>query len=136
MKHHTKTKGDLAVLKAQVALAEQGYTICIPLTEHAPFDLIAYKGGSFKRVQVKYRSANRGLITVQPRSTYSDKRGFHHVKIDVSQIDVYCVYCPNTDECYFFRPFKKMKCMNLRIVPTKNNQVRGIKLVSDYRLCP
>lgn len=33
--HHTKTKGDLAVLKAQLALFEKGYLILVP--QHCPF---------------------------------------------------------------------------------------------------
>lgn len=55
MQHHTKTKGDLGVLKAQVDLCEKGYMILYPHTEHAPFDLVIYKDNQFKRVQVKYR---------------------------------------------------------------------------------
>ena len=41
--HHTKQKGDLGVLKAQVDLFEQGFTILAPLTEHSPFNLVAYR---------------------------------------------------------------------------------------------
>ena len=41
--HHTKEKGDLGVLKAQLDLFEQGFLILNPVTEHAPFDLVAYK---------------------------------------------------------------------------------------------
>ena len=40
--HHTKDKGDLGVLKAQVDLFEQGFAIFTPQTEHCPFDLVAY----------------------------------------------------------------------------------------------
>ncbi len=57
--HHTKDKGDLGVLKAQVDLFEQGFTICLPQTEHSPFDLVAYKNGKFYRVQVKYRALEK-----------------------------------------------------------------------------
>ena len=35
--HHTKDKGDLGVLKAQIDLLEQGITILNPLTEHSDF---------------------------------------------------------------------------------------------------
>ena len=41
--HHTKDKGDLGVLKAQIDLFEQGFTLFVPLTEHRPFDLVAYR---------------------------------------------------------------------------------------------
>ena len=48
--HHTKVKGDLGVFKAQLDLFEQGFVILSPVTEHAPFDLVAYKDGLFRRV--------------------------------------------------------------------------------------
>jgi len=50
--HHTKEKGDLGVLKAQLDLFEQGFVILNPVTEHAPFDLVAYDSGVFRRIQV------------------------------------------------------------------------------------
>ena len=43
--HHTKTLGDLGVLKAQVDLYQKGYWVSIPLTEHAPFDLMSTRNG-------------------------------------------------------------------------------------------
>jgi hypothetical protein len=58
MNHHTKHKGDLGILKAQVDLYQKGYMILNPATEHAPFDIVIYKDGMFKRVQVKYRELN------------------------------------------------------------------------------
>ena len=60
--HHTKTKGDLAVAKALADLSEQGFVVLLPLTEHAPFDLVAYAASRFVRVQVKYRTAVRGCV--------------------------------------------------------------------------
>jgi hypothetical protein len=58
-KHHTKSKGDLGILKAKLDLFEQGYLILNPETEHAPFDIVAYKKGNFRRVQVKYRKLKK-----------------------------------------------------------------------------
>ena len=41
--HHTRQKGDLGVLKAQLDLFEQGFMICVPQTEQSLFDLVTYK---------------------------------------------------------------------------------------------
>ena len=57
--HHTKEKGDLGVLKAQLDLFEKGFLILNPVTEHAPFDIVAYKDREFKRIQVKYKSVDK-----------------------------------------------------------------------------
>jgi len=39
----TPRKGDLGVLKAQLDLFEQGFTILNPVTEHAALHLVAYR---------------------------------------------------------------------------------------------
>lgn len=48
MAHHTKDKGDLGVAKAHADLTAQGFMVLMPLTEHAPFDLVAYRDGVFQ----------------------------------------------------------------------------------------
>ena len=110
--HHTKQKGDLGVLKAQLDLFEQGFVILNPMTEHAPFDLVAYKDKKFIRIQVKYKSVDKG------------------------EVDIYCVYCPTTDECYYFNPMEFKHSVTLRVKTPKNNQLKNINLAADYRWVP
>lgn len=99
--HHTKEKGDLGVLKAQVKFAEKGYKILEPKSEHLSFDFVVYKNSIFKRVQVKYRAKKKGRIHIPFRTSWSDKNGCHNKPINRSEIDIFCIYCPNTDKCYF-----------------------------------
>jgi hypothetical protein len=49
--HHTKDKGDLGVAKAHADLVSQGYVVLFPATEHAPFDLVAYRDGPTRNNQ-------------------------------------------------------------------------------------
>jgi hypothetical protein len=135
--HHTKDKGDLGVLKAQLDLFEQGFIVMNPVTEHAPFDLVGYKSREFKRIQVKYKSVDRtGSITVHFRSCWADKSGTHMRQVDKGEIDLYCIYCPDTDECYYLDP-KDYNCsVTLRVETPKNNQARNIKLAQHYRRVP
>lgn len=134
--HHTKNKGDLGVLKAKCDLFQKGYLILSPETEHAPFDLVAWKDGQFKTVQVKYRDASNGRLEVNFRSCWADKNGTHIVPVDKSLIDIYCIYCPQTDECYYLNPSDFGKSATLRVETPKNNQKKGINLASDYREVP
>lgn len=137
MYHHTKNKGDLGVLKAQVDLHQKGFMILIPQTEHSTFDLVVYKDSIFKRVQVKYRELNsRGILEVRFRSTYCDTKGIVTSDVDKNEIDVYCVYCPQTDECYYFNPKLYDKSLSLRIETPKNNQKHNVKFARDYREVP
>ena len=135
--HHTKDKGDLGVLKAQIDLFEQGFTIFVPLTEHCPFDLVAYKEGDFRRVQVKYRSMHRtGKIDVKFSTCWTDRRGTHTAPIDKDEVDIYCVYCPDTDECYYLEPGKYGSSMSLRVKASKNGQKVNVNFAGDFRGVP
>jgi hypothetical protein len=58
--HHTKDEGDLGVAKVHADLVGKNMIVLFPMTEHAPFDLVAYADGHFNRLQVKYRSARGG----------------------------------------------------------------------------
>jgi hypothetical protein len=108
-----------------------------PVTEHAAFDLVAYKDGFFKRVQVKYKSLDKtGALTVHFRSSWADKHGTHLRAVDKQEIDLYCIYCPNTDECYYFEPWEFEKSVTLRVEAPKNNQAKNVKFVTDYRRVP
>ncbi len=136
-KHHTKTKGDLGVLKAQCALAEQGFMVLVPQTEHSEFDLVGYKNGKFVRIQVKYRSMDKhGTLQVHFRSTWADGNGLHATPLNKNEVDVYCIYCPDTDKCYFFDHNMFGKSVALRVDTPKNNQRQNVHFADDYLRVP
>jgi hypothetical protein len=136
MIHHTKHKGDLGVAKAHCDLVEKGYTVLLPATEHSPFDLVAYDGKRFIRIQVKYRKAVNGSIQIRFMNWWADRNGSHGKSIDKEQIDLYCVYCPDTDRCYYFSPRDAENYFTLRIIAPKNNQSKGIRLADDFTRVP
>ncbi len=135
--HHTKNKGDLGVLKAKLDLFEQGYLILNPETEHSPFDLVIYKDGQFKRVQVKYRKLKRNdTIEVTFRSSYAYSGGVVNKAIDKKEIDIYAVYCPETDQCYYIDPVEFNQSVSLRVGTPRNNQSNGVHWADNFRKVP
>lgn len=136
MAHHTKDKGDLGVAKANADLVAQGYLVLLPMTEHAPFDLVAYRDDVFWRIQVKYRAARRGAVEVAFSSTWADARGIHTQPVDKSQIDVMCIYCPDTDACYYVKPADFGSSVAIRVSPSRNHQQAGINAAALLRLMP
>ena len=134
--HHTKDKGDLGTAKAHADLASQGFTVLFPATEHAAFDLVTYKLGQFSRVQVKYRSARAGAISVRFRSVWADRNGTHMKPSDKSEYDVLCVYCPETDGCYYVRPADFGQSVTLRVLPSRNGQSVGVVPAAGFRSFP
>lgn len=135
--HHTKTKGDLGLVKAMADLAAKGWSILMPLTEHEAFDLVAYQDGRFLRVQVKYRAAVNGAIVFPMTTCWADRHGTHTTPIDRTAIDVLCAYCPDTDACYYLDPvLVATNQVSLRIERPRNNQQKRIFWASDFTEIP
>lgn len=132
MAHHTKDKGDLAVLKVQLDLLEHGFILFTTSSEHSPIDLIAYKDSAL-RLQVKYRKTVRGCINVTFRSTWADRNGSHVKKVDKQHIDLYAVYCPDTDKCYYFDPRRFNKGVTLRVEATRSGQRKRVHDADNFR---
>jgi hypothetical protein len=138
MRHITKDKGDLAVAQAIAHLLEHNIRVCMPLSEHLPFDFIAVLPDmkTLRRVQVKYRAGKEGFITISFRSNYYDSKRIYSKHIDFDEIDTYAIYCPDTKELYYLCIKDDISVsaveIRLRVQPVKNNQVKGIRLGSDY----
>lgn len=135
-RHHTKDKGDLAQAKVQADLIERGAMVLLPLTEHAPFDLVGYLDGTFYRLQVKYRTVSEGGLAIQFRSVWADRHGVHTKRMPRHEVDVVAVYCPDTRECYYIDPQDFGESVKLRVVAPKNGQRSRIVLASDFRVMP
>ncbi len=91
----------------------------------------------FKRIQVKYREVNeKGILEIRFHSNYSTASGVAIKSVDKEEIDVYCVYCPQTDLCYYFDPKSFSESVSLRIAPPKNQQEKNVNFVDNYREIP
>ena len=134
--HHTKEKGDSGVGFVIADLMKNGIQVCIPISEHQPYDLVAvYPNGEMKRIQVKHRKArSTGTIEIPFRSSYSDSNGVHMKDVEKDDFDLYADYCPDTGGTYYFNHNRFGSCLSLRLEKPKNNQVKGVKLAKDF-LC-
>ena len=92
--HHTKDKGDIALMKTTLDLTLKGYNIFLPISEHLPFDFIAYKDGKCYRMQAKYTTGGQVKNT-----TYSGDKSVNHYKDD--DFDYYAAYLPEVDQCIY-----------------------------------
>jgi hypothetical protein len=135
--HHTKTLGDLGVLKAQLDLTQKGFIVSWPLSEHAAFDLVITNRNGSRTVQVKTRSLSKsGTLEVRMLSVWKNSRGVVRKQVDRAMIDIYCVYCPETDECYYVKPPPGVSTIKLRVRSPKNGQSKRVRLARDHRQVP
>ncbi len=135
--HHTKTKGDIGVGMVVSDLMLNDIGICLPLSEHLPFDLIAVSpAGKVCRLQVKYKSMRDGGVKCKLTGSYADRNGSHIVYVDRSLFDAYAIYCPENNKIYYVRndeiPENLTGCFKLRIESSRNNQVSGVRMACDF----
>jgi hypothetical protein len=96
--HHTKDKGDIAAAMALADLTLKGYICFTPtISEHLPFDLIAYKDGKCLRIQAKYNS-NRKLCN---KTSWADKNGSHSKYYKKDDFDYYALYIPDLNKVLY-----------------------------------
>ena len=91
--HHTKYKGDVGLAKTILDLVEKGFFVSIPITEHAPYDLIVDTGDSVYKVQAKYRKSK----DVPSKTQWSDKNGSHTKYYKDEDFDFFSIFNPENN---------------------------------------
>ena len=110
--HHTKDKGDVGVAHAIADLADQGFVVLTALCEHAPFDLVGY------------------------RSSWSDSHGASARPVEKNEVDVLCIYCPDTGACYYVDPRTFGSSVSSRVTPSRNGQACNVLVAGHFRAVP
>jgi hypothetical protein len=98
MTHHTKDKGDLATAIVIADLTSKGYTCFIPVvSEHLPFDIIAYKDSKCIRIQSKHSYDGE----IPARTSWTDKHGSHSRYYSDNDFEYYAIYSPQLNKVMY-----------------------------------
>jgi hypothetical protein len=118
-------------------LRARGYKVAFPYGEDWDYDLILCReDGSLERVQVKYARSDGRVILVRPRSHSLTNGKVRATKMYTSAIiDWLAVWDASVDRCFYI-PAEElgpgMSMFSLRLAPSRNSQVRGIRLAEHY----
>ena len=78
-----------------------------------------------------------GCITVPFFTSWADRHGVHTALINKDGVDLMCLYCPDTNKCYYIDPKRHgRRCAALRLVPTRNNQKKHILYAEMFTTIP
>ena len=127
----TNIKGTITELKCQTYFLELGYTVSVPVNP-TRYDFILDTGSELLKVQVKTCNNNDpDKLTFSTCSSHFIKGEHIHSSYKEDNIDYFATYWNN--ECYLV-PVAECGSSNknLRLVPTKNGQVKGISFAKDY----
>ena len=131
--HHTKVKGDLGLAKVIADLVAKGYTPCIPLSEHQPYDLVVVMSdGNVVKLQAKYAKLKKnGTVDVKFKSSWADKNGTHSRRYRAGDFDYYAVYCPEKETVLYIP--NSLNCpKTVRFEQANNNQTKCVNWAQNY----
>lgn len=133
---HSKDKGAIAEAFVISDLTQQGFRIAVPMGENLPFDLIAIRPDfGLIRIQVKYRSLDpNGTVSIKLASTWKNSEITRIVQYDLEVVDYFAVYCPEAQSAAYIlsSELKECKVIALRVRPSRNNQVKGVRDFGMY----
>jgi len=140
-KHHTKEKGDHGNIEIIADLARKGLKIMVPLSEHLPFDLVAFDSNSGKlyKIQSKYKAMRDGKISVKLRTSYATKNGCVSNRYEIGSFDIMAIYCPELNKVLYCKESDLQRLNNsltIRVTEPKVG-VSGVattnsRMVKDY----
>ena len=137
--HNSTRKGEISESMIISRLLDCGYEILLPYGNNSRYDLVIEDAdGKFWRVQCKTGRSNGKYIEFATSSLHyhlRPKEGISHSKPYYGQVEYFAVYCPDTRRVYLI-PVNHAGAsqMNLRLVPTKNNQEKNVRWAHDYEL--
>src|SRR5918992_3967653 len=81
-------------------LVKRGHEVLIPYGTNHRYDLVINVGGRFLRAQCKTGRLREGVILFNTVSTRVNTTRTFITPYDADQIDLFLIYCPDTDRVY------------------------------------
>lgn len=132
MDNTTILKGTITELMCQTYFLKLGYNVSTPVGADR-YDFILDTKKELLKIQVKSSNDTRkeGCINFSTSSSHFIQGEHVHSNYKNDNIDYFCTYYDN--ECYLV-PVEECGARekNLRLIPTKNGQTKGISFAKDY----
>jgi hypothetical protein len=119
------------------ALQLKGYPILLPFGENTRYDLAIEVGGKLRRVQCKTGRYRNGAVRFATCSSYAHHPNPKMVRRSYNgEVDDFAVFCPELGAVYLI-PMDDLSPRQeaaLRVTPTRNGQLKHIRLAAQYEL--
>lgn len=129
-----KRKGILTEETLKLWFLQQGYSVSVPIGDDDRYDFIVDFDGKLVKMQSKTSNLTRTVncLNFATASIKYNSSGSHRTKYTEEEIDYFCTIHPENNQVYIV-PVKECgnEC-NLRLIASKNNQSKGVKMAIDY----
>lgn len=134
----TKVKGNITEMECMLEFMKLGYQVSIPFGEDSRYDFIGDINGKLLRIQCKSSSEvidNDNVTAIRfatVRTSGGNARINTRTKYTAEEIDYFATSYQG--RCYLVPVTQCSNEKTLRILPTKNGQVKGITWLKDCEL--
>lgn len=133
-----KEIGNLTELQCITRFYEMGYSISIPYGDSDKYDFILDVNGNLYRIQCKHATLHKNeddmvdyiSIDTTWQSGYTRNSRFKYHTYSNDEIDYFCTYYDGNNYLISVEECNTQKI--LRVLPSKNNQTKGINFLIDY----
>lgn len=128
----TTEKGELAKAATIFRLTQQGWCVSLPISEHAPYDLIAERDGVCRRVQVKHAANHTDYIHASLKSVMVNCSKTTVRTRERGDWDAVALFDPVTTNVFFVLDSQVDNTTGIRLRLTPSRQVKGVRYASDH----
>jgi hypothetical protein len=130
----TGQKGAIAESAIVLEAIRVGIDVYRPLVEGARADLVFGVGERLIRVQCKWAPLQRDSVVIRCYSSRRTAHGLRRWKYAAHEVDVIAAYCAELNRVFVLPSeiFDGRSQVNLRVVPTRNNQREGVNWADDF----
>ena len=126
----TNFKGMITELKCKTYFLELGYIVSTPEVP-VRYDFILDTGEKLLKIQAKTCTSDGEKLHFSTCSSHFVNGKVTHTDYQNDGIDYFCTWYEN--ECYLIPVSECGKTeKNLRLIPTRNGQIRSISFAKDY----
>jgi hypothetical protein len=116
-------------------LVKRGHRVLLPYGVNHRYDLVIDAGDRYVRAQCKTGRLRDGVIHFNTASVRVNTRRTFITPYDAEQIDLFLIYCPETDRVYALEVGEAASGHGaLRVDPAANGQAKRIRWAADYEL--
>lgn len=134
---NTVNIGDIGEAIAIAKFTQNGFVVSKPLSNNARYDFIVEYNNKLYKVQVKttLNIKDESVMIFGTKSTNYTQGSWKNNRYTKEFIDVIFLYCQENNWCglYFGEENGEFnQGLNIRLVPTKNGQIKGVKFAENY----
>lgn len=128
----TIDKGNISEAIVLAKFVQHGYVVLIPWGGIERYDFAVDINGLIKKVQVKTARLREGVVRFPGYSV--DLKSQKRRKYTKEEIDLFAAYCPDNEKVYLLDVNESTWENYLRVEPSKNGQVKGVRWATEYEL--